>query len=948
MKLGFKKKSADDAGDAAAEQTAEETTAKAAEASEQPAEQAEEKLDKAALKAQKKAEREAEKARKAAEKAEKKLAGKAGKGEKVEKKPKQPKQPKKVNTAGSAPKGGPQQIMAEHGEKMALALVIAVFGFLIYSGYQVKGLEKNDTPTTLEQLVDAARTHANEDMSTDVMADRPAETNYRAWVDESRRPTDPTLYSLQQPWAPLPPSRKIRRADPELLAPVKIEVTSVFASLATKRQGSEVDAIAELPPAPPRKVEAPEAPRPRPRPRTRRPRGGESGEYMPYDASEAMGGSPDSGEGSPYMPYPGSGDGNLLGSVEMGGMPGMMGAGRTLLEKYTRGFYKSGGGGAMGGYGGGAAMPGGEGSYNPYGGGGSADGASAGSPIVPRTLPFNAVKVLYPLEKLAQIFEQTLQDALGHNQLADQPRIIYFEAQRVDVTADPDRQPDEAEWKTVTNTSHQYSLQQKFWAGSATDIIDPKYYDPTITMPVPPVLMTKLEPIALHSETEKMRRGPVSPQGDQEKTGDETGEQQPLDLTDPGAMPGPGVGPGQMTPGQFNPGAMVPGQMTPGQPGMPGYPGAPGAGYPGAPGAGYPGAPGAGMMPGGEGSYAPQSAEGSYGMMPGAGMMPGGEGSGMYGGYGMGQPMGFPEYKLVRFYDFGIVPGRVYRYRVRLWIEDPNRPQNPAVAPPAQMLEDAVALRVRQVEAEDATKENYRTYWRTTDWCEASDAAGVEVPSDLFVGSVTQPTMASVNVAGKSEVEIPRRADEEAEGDLVALLWGGRYGQLATNPRADTYPAMIPGEHKVRRGTVLNFTTNAEIVHPMTHEIKQLENYDFKMDAVVVDLRGGEVLPNEEKKDKPLTAPGEFAVIDADGNFIVRNELDTIEGFRMRTFADETEAAMAAAQPSMGYPGGAPGMAPGEGQIPGMEGSYDAMMGTGGLPGDGPTRRPRRPRNQGP
>src|SRR5690606_12609102 len=40
------------------------------------------------------------------------------------------------------------------------------------------------------------------------------------------------------------------------------------------------------------------------------------------------------------------------------------------------------------------------------------------------------------------------------------------------------------------------------------------------------------------------------------------------------------------------------------------------------------------------------------------------------GGYG--NPMAGVDYKLVRFFDFDAQPGKIYRYRVRLFYRDPN------------------------------------------------------------------------------------------------------------------------------------------------------------------------------------------------------------------------------------------------------------------------------------
>ena len=65
-------------------------------------------------------------------------------------------------------------------------------------------------------------------------------------------------------------------------------------------------------------------------------------------------------------------------------------------------------------------------------------------------------------------------------------------------------------------------------------------------------------------------------------------------------------------------------------------------------------------------------AMGGMGDMSGMGM--GGMMGGMGGDMGAMLSSNIPDYKMVRFFDFSAQIGRTYRYRVQLWIEDPNLP----------------------------------------------------------------------------------------------------------------------------------------------------------------------------------------------------------------------------------------------------------------------------------
>ena len=60
----------------------------------------------------------------------------------------------------------------------------------------------------------------------------------------------------------------------------------------------------------------------------------------------------------------------------------------------------------------------------------------------------------------------------------------------------------------------------------------------------------------------------------------------------------------------------------------------------------------------------------------------------------------------------------------------------------------------------------------------------------------------------------------------------------------------------------------------MTLTYKTIPDYPLSSGELVVDIRGGEVLEAPVGDAQPLLTPGEVAVIDASGNFIVRNELD--------------------------------------------------------------------------
>jgi hypothetical protein len=118
----------------------------------------------------------------------------------------------------------------------------------------------------------------------------------------------------------------------------------------------------------------------------------------------------------------------------------------------------------------------------------------------------------------------------------------------------------------------------------------------------------------------------------------------------------------------------------------------------------------------------------------------------------------------------------------------------------------------------------------------------------------------------------------------------------------------------------LDFTQDADVLQPITLQIKTLEKYSFGTDAFVADLRGGEALmvdvDKDSKEETPLSVPGEYLVVDGSGRLLACNEVDDAEEYRRLLFIEDT-------------PSGAAGtMSPG--------GSYGDMMGSGGyMPYDG-------------
>jgi hypothetical protein len=241
------------------------------------------------------------------------------------------------------------------------------------------------------------------------------------------------------------------------------------------------------------------------------------------------------------------------------------------------------------------------------------------------------------------------------------------------------------------------------------------------------------------------------------------------------------------------------------------------------------------------------------------------------------------KYKMVRFFDFSAVPGKSYRYRVCVQLEDPNRPRDPKAEPNQRILDQTVVDRLAKVVAEDEKKTQetgklVRTDFIQTDWSEPSNVVTIEKPEWFAAGGATLGRIIPLKREGP-EVQI-----SESSGKLAVAVWDA---SRATE---------VPIEKTVYPGSFLNFTESADVLNPLALQLRTVKDYSFETDAYVVDLRGGEKLlvdkaESKDEDDVVHTTPGEMLIVDGQGNLIVCNEVDDAEDYRRFLFMDDTQQA---------------------------------------------------------
>ncbi len=169
-------------------------------------------------------------------------------------------------------------------------------------------------------------------------------------------------------------------------------------------------------------------------------------------------------------------------------------------------------------------------------------------------------------------------------------------------------------------------------------------------------------------------------------------------------------------------------------------------------------------------------------------------------------------YRLFRFFDFDVQPGKQYVYRVCLAVANPNYDR-----------------KVSDLKAPELAND----WYLKTKWSEPTSAVHVPLDTRLFVVSVK-----------------PARSNNEPSGQVLAAAWVHATG------------LELCKKFLVTRGQMANFGN--ENVDGTT--------VDFASDATIVDMRGGERLPGP-RADAQF-ACGQMLILDPDGNLRVRDELD--------------------------------------------------------------------------
>ncbi len=444
-----------------------------------------------------------------------------------------------------------------------------------------------------------------------------------------------------------------------------------------------------------------------------------------------------------------------------------------------------------------------------------------------------------PVRQQFNLYEDAFKDARGYDPTRDFPTYVGYYVERAEVL--PGK---ELDWKPVPlyDAQRQSIIQnkpltsppehavgsavvdklvaaaQQFWAGGiAPDVVDDRFRDYTLTLPLPPLVGREWGANVTHPDIPLAIDTP------------------PLeDVTAPSATQPQQPQPATSSPfGSANPGQAGPGSV----PGMNSY----GAGRPMGEFSGRPGGRFQGRFVGPE--------MGGPGTMP-PGMAGPGARRGPEGGGAAGSVAGHHtvltkgvDFYLLRFFDFTVEPGKKYKYRVQLVLQDPNYSlPSDELAPPVQDRQAKIAKVNRTMLA----------YRRIQTWSDPSPTVGIPLAGNIHLVDAKIPPSDKFN--DESSVTLLVDAvDVDDKGNPIQAA-------------VDTSDALKKTDF--RRGYVANLIEDAEYLVDGGTAIDTKPNFKFLTGMTVLDIDGGTHLGRD------MTVPARILVMGPAGQFYIRNEID--------------------------------------------------------------------------
>ena len=274
------------------------------------------------------------------------------------------------------------------------------------------------------------------------------------------------------------------------------------------------------------------------------------------------------------------------------------------------------------------------------------------------------------------------------------------------------------------------------------------------------------------------------------------------------------------------------------------------------------------------------------------------------------------KYKLVRFYDFTAQPGKVYKYRVRLLMYDPNYPEWISIKPASSTLANDVLKRVRALESKEPKDAGVammpqsgtagptkRASRRETEWSAPSKAILTSMPAAVYLAKVEEKLeCAFVDFDATRGIYVPRK--ENLDQYFRGLVFGT--------------PAKVKGKE-----------VPIEIIHPVKRVIKALKDFKSTNFVTLIDLKGYAPLTMGNASKDPIKTGAEVVSFDpSTGQLVISREFENFTNFHKFTQPDLPAVGPLGGGLSVGGGAGVPGYGSGEG---GSSGEMDGTMGPAGM-----------------
>lgn len=302
--------------------------------------------------------------------------------------------------------------------------------------------------------------------------------------------------------------------------------------------------------------------------------------------------------------------------------------------------------------------------------------------------------------------------------------VPLFDAQHKSVVANKPISKAPAHGIGLAAVTDLFTAAQLYWPGMLPDVIDPRFADPVLTLPLPPLVGRDWGASATHPDIPLLADTPPL---------EEEVVPVPEAVPVPGAQPNDGDSFSSTNPAAVNPGIGFP-QRGPGGPGM---------------------RPGLGMMGRGEdmgGRMAMPRGRGEGGPEGGGRAMSGV--SMMAGTTRTSLPKGV-DHLLLRFFDFTVEPGKKYKYQVKLVLADPNY----SIPDTLNALAPEVLDRRR--------KERPRREFRVIEaWSEPSPTVGIPLAGNVRLVDVKVPSAEKLNDEPSANLLV-ESFDVDAENNAI-------------------------------------------------------------------------------------------------------------------------------------------------------------------------------------